>query len=134
MKNIEIIKNKNYKESSVFMPENLLREARRQKSIKNCNVPKICILDPDGDIVNYLQEKNRITLNKCWACYHTRLYNFKIEDIEFGIIGCAVGGSFAVLLAEQLFVSGCELLISITSAGVIFPPPEGTNYILIKKA
>jgi len=134
MKNIEIIKNKNYKESSVFMPKNLLREARRQKSIKKCNVPKICVLDPDGDIVNYLLKERRISLNKCWACYHTKLYNFKIKNIELGIIGCAVGGAFAVLLAEQLFASGCELLISITSAGVIYSPSGETNFILIKKA
>ncbi|VAX24835.1 Uridine phosphorylase [hydrothermal vent metagenome] len=134
MKNIELIKNKKYKESSVFIPENLLREARRQKLIKNCNVPKICVLDPDGDIVNYLIKERRTSLNKCWACYHTKLYDFKIKDIEFGIIGCAVGGAFAVLLAEQLFASGCELLISITSAGVIYSPPKETHYILIKKA
>ncbi|MHB1687891.1 MAG: nucleoside phosphorylase [Ignavibacteriaceae bacterium] len=134
MNNFEIIKHKDYHAQSAFTPENLLREARRQKSIKNCNVPKICVLDPDGDIVNYLLKEKQTTLNKCWACYHTKLYNFKIKNIEFGIIGCAVGGSFAVLLAEQLFVSGCELIISITSAGAIYSPPKGTNYILIKKA
>jgi len=131
---IEIIKHKNYNEPSVFSPENLLREARRQKSIKNCGAPKICVLDPDGDIVKYLLKENRAVLNKCWACYHTDLYNFKLNNIEFGIIGCAVGGSFAVLLAEQLFVSGCSLLISITSSGLITHPKKDTHYILIKKA
>jgi uridine phosphorylase len=45
------------------------------------------------------------------------MYTSEYHDLEFGIIGCAVGASYAVLLAEQLFVSGCELLISITSAG-----------------
>jgi hypothetical protein len=49
-----ILSNKNYEEESVFSPDNLLREARRQKQIEKCNVPKICILDPDGDIVQYL--------------------------------------------------------------------------------
>jgi uridine phosphorylase len=37
----------------------------------------------------------------------------------FGVVGCAVGASFAVLVAEQLFASGCRFLISITSAGQI---------------
>jgi uridine phosphorylase len=134
MNNIKLIQNKNYSEASVFTPENLLREARRQKKIKKCNVPKICVLDPDGDILKFLQKHKQATLNKCWACYHTELFNFRFNEIEFGIIACAVGGSFAVLLAEQLFASGCSLLISVTSAGTIMPPPNNARYILIKNA
>ena len=42
---------KKYDNTSVFSPENLLREARRQKSLNYFEVPKICVLDPDGDIV-----------------------------------------------------------------------------------
>jgi uridine phosphorylase len=54
--------------------------------------------------------------------------------MTFGIIGCAVGGPFAVLLAEQLFVSGCELLVSITSAGQIVPARTPPYFVLIEKA
>jgi len=107
---------KYYTEESVFRPENLLREARRQKNLKDCVVPKVCVLDPDGDIVRYLK-KNDAKLNSCWACYHSEMYTSRYHDLDFGIIGCAVGASYAVLLAEQLFVSGCELLVSVTSAG-----------------
>jgi purine-nucleoside phosphorylase len=107
---------KYYNEESVFLPENLLREARRQKNLMECTVPKVCVLDPDGDIVRYLK-KNGAEHNSCWACYHSDMYTAKYHDLDFGIIGCAVGASYAVLLAEQLFVSGCELLISVTSAG-----------------
>jgi len=110
------MENKYYKEESVFLPENLLREARRQKKLPECAVPKVCVLDPDGDIVRYLK-KTGADHNSCWACYHSDMYTAKYHDFEFGIIGCAVGASYAVLLAEQLFVSGCELLISVTSAG-----------------
>jgi len=49
-----ILANKNYKAPSVFLPENLLREARRQKNVSECNVPEICMLDPDGDLADYL--------------------------------------------------------------------------------
>jgi uridine phosphorylase len=121
---------KKYNEESVFLPENLLREARRQKNLSECNVPKVCILDPDGDIVRYLK-KHLAQLNTCWACYHSELYNAKYKDLEFGIIGCAVGASYAVLLAEQLFVSGCELVISVTSAGKINDSVL-SDYLLIK--
>ena len=54
---IPILNNKFYDEPSVFLPENLLREARRQKNIPTCKVPDICLLDPDGDLANYLLVK-----------------------------------------------------------------------------
>lgn len=125
---------KQYNEPSVFTPENLLREARRQKGIENCKVPDVCILDPDGDLVTYLLKTNQAALNKCWACYHTNLYNVKQEGYEFAVLGCAVGSSFAVLVAEQLFASGCKMLISITSAGILDRERTFSKFILIEKA
>ncbi|OGS18267.1 MAG: hypothetical protein A3J83_09215 [Elusimicrobia bacterium RIFOXYA2_FULL_40_6] len=127
-------KNKHYREESVFKPENLLREARRQKRLGDCMIPEVCILDPDGDIVKYLRKKRLLLKSKCWACYHTELYTFKYRNQEFGIVGCVVGSSFAVLVAEELFVSGCRLLISITSAGGIEMLHNSTRFMLIEKA
>lgn len=129
-----MINNKSYKQDSIFKPKNLLREARRQKRIMECNIPKICVLDPDGDIVDYLVSTNKATPNKCWAGYHSTMHEFEIEGTKIGIIANAVGASFAVLLAEQMFVSGCELLISITSAGIINLPNSNPEYILITRA
>ena len=125
---------KSYDQESIFQPANLLREARRQKQIKNCTIPKICVLDPDGDILSHLIESRAAKLNKCWACYHTKMHEFNIGELSVGIIGNAVGASFAVLLAEQMFVSGCELLISITSSGIIQLPETKPEYLLITKA
>jgi hypothetical protein len=51
--------NKNPSSPSVFRPASLLREARRQKGIPIVNVPAICILDPDGDIVRRLRKEGR---------------------------------------------------------------------------
>ena len=129
-----ILTQKYYSNSSVFCPENLLREARRQKSIPECTIPKICVLDPDGDILDYLKRSDCASLNRCWPCYHTRMYKFEHQGRDIGIIGRAVGASFAVLLAEQMFVSGCELLISITSAGTITPPVNGEKFVLIEES
>lgn len=125
---------KAFQEASVFTPDNLLREARRQKGIGTCQVPLVCVLDPDGDLVAYLIKTNQASVNACWACYHTTLYTVKQGDSEFGIIGCGVGASFAVLLAEQLFVSGCETLLSITSAGIINPTKNNSKFVLIREA
>src|SRR5689334_9269186 len=119
-----------------------MREARRQKDLPSAAVPEICVLDPDGDILRTLAKSGRAHRCEHWACYHTELYEFEHMAERFGIIGCAVGASFAVLIAEQLFVSGCRFLVSMTSAGQIVqqaPPPyfmlidralrdEGTSY------
>ena len=129
--NIPLLLNKDYSSPSVFLPENLLREARRQKSIPECTVPGICVLDPDGDLADYLLQKGEAVKNECWACYHSNLYSFKIEGTEIGIIPCIVGASYAVLVAEQLFVSGCKLLISVTSAGIIKQPDNAKQFTLI---
>jgi uridine phosphorylase len=128
------MRSKRYDHASLFQPENLLREARRQRNIPEGQVPPICILDPDGDIVNDLVATRRAEVNPYWACYHTRLYNFEYEGIEFGIVGCAVGASFAVLIAEELFVSGCQLLISVTSSGLILARQEPPFFVLIERA
>ncbi len=129
-----LVQNKSYQSPPVFTPENLLRETRRQKSLPAGQVPGICILDPDGDIVTYLQRNGIAERNPFWACYHTTLCQFSQGGVSFGIIGCAVGGPFAVLLAEQLFVSGCQLLVSITSAGQIVPVREPPYFVLIERA
>src|SRR4051812_48446946 len=95
---LPIVENKAYAKPSVFTPENLLREARRQKSITEGNIPEICILDPDGDMVDYLVKTGQAKLHPHWACYHTRLYSFMVQEIEYGIIPHVVGASFAVLV------------------------------------
>jgi uridine phosphorylase len=129
-----ILRAKRYADSSVFAPENLLREARRQRNIPAGQVPRVCILDPDGDIVRNLRAHGRATLQPHWACYHTQMDVFTHNGIEYGIVGCAVGAPFAVLVAEEMFASGCELLISVTSSGRITAHADPPYFVLIQKA
>lgn len=120
---------------SVFQPEALLREARRQRNLPTIDTPSICVLDPDGDIVRSLRRSGRSRRHQGWACYHTELDLFDLPGLgEVGIIGCAVGAPFAVLVAEQLFVSGCRLLISVTSAGQITDLGPTPYFVLIDRA
>jgi uridine phosphorylase len=129
-----ILSDKHYEAPSAFSPQNLLREARRQKGLTATVVPEVCVLDPDGDMVRRLRAAGRAHQDQAWACYHTNLYRFAEAGHELGLIGCAVGAPFAVLVAEQLFASGCRLLISMTSAGRLAelrPPPY---FILIERA
>ena len=119
---------------SDFLPENLLREGRRQKGVSEGAVPEWCILDPDGDIVRWLVDTGRADKWPHWACYHTDLYGFEWRGRTLGIIGNAVGAPFAVLLAEQLFASGCRLVVSVTSAGQIAPDLDLPCFVLIERA
>jgi uridine phosphorylase len=129
-----ILAQKHYAQPSAFTPESLLREARRQKNILTSGIPDICILDPDGDILRSLLARGEARPDPGWACYHTQLYSFSRAGIDFGIVGCAVGASFAVLIAEEMFASGCKLLISVTSSGQIVPIRSPPYFIIIDRA
>ncbi|MBC8050011.1 MAG: nucleoside phosphorylase [Chitinophagales bacterium] len=119
---------------SVFQPQIMLREARRQKGLPEGRVPRVCILDPDGDIVDYVRKQHKARRSRNWACFHTTLWQWTQGGQRYGVVGCAVGASFAVLIAEQLFVSGCELLISIGSAGELSCSGLRQSYVLIDRA
>lgn len=68
-----ILADKHYASASAFTPESLLREARRQKGAPVAPVPKVCLLDPDGDIVHQLKADGRARRHDGWGCYHTDL-------------------------------------------------------------
>ncbi|WP_159588926.1 nucleoside phosphorylase [Chelativorans xinjiangense] len=126
---------KDHASPSMFRPEALLREARRQKGLPFMTVPAVCVLDPDGDVVRHLRRTGAGRTHEGWACYHTELLAFDLDGVgEIGIIGCAVGAPFAVLVAEQLFASGCRLLVSVTSAGRITDKGATPYFILIDRA
>jgi len=129
-----ILKNKNERAASVFTPGALLREARRQKGLAGASVPRICILDPDGDVLRRLRRDGQAERFEAWPCYHTDLYTFALAGETAGIVGCAVGAPFAVLIAEELFASGCVLLISVSSAGQIAPVREPPYFVIIDRA
>ncbi len=129
-----ILAHKHHRAPSTFTPESLLREARRQRGLAEGRVPAVCVLDPDGDLVRRLKQGARAERDSGWACYHTELYRFVEAGLEFGIVGCAVGAAFAVLIAEELFASGCRLLLSITSAGQLTPVRPPPYFILIERA
>ena len=129
-----VLEQKAYDEPSLFVPENLLREARRQKALPNVPVPEIALLDPDGDIVRHLTSTGTGRRHPGWACYHTDMWVTDLDGIEVGVVGMAVGAPFAVLVAEQLAASGARLVISITSAGLITPARKPPYFILIDRA
>ncbi len=129
-----ILDKKNHRSPSVFAPTALLREARRQKGLSPTDVPAICILDPDGDMVRRLRRDGVSQPFTDWPCYHTELDAFPLAGQTAGIVGCAVGAPFAVLVAEELFAAGCKCLISVTSAGQIAPAGTPPYFVIIDRA
>lgn len=125
---------RDHDQPSVFLPDNLIREARRQKGLAAAPAPALAVLDPDGDIVRYLQATDAAELWPEWPCYHSTLFQFTCAGRRVGIIGCAVGAPYAVLVAEQLFACGTALVVSITSAGLLAARGPLPHYVLIERA
>ena len=89
-----ILDNKDASMRSVFAPAALLREARRQKGLETSEVPPVCILDPDGDLVRRLRQTGLAKPFTGWPCYHTELDTFELGAQQVGIVGRVVGASF----------------------------------------
>jgi uridine phosphorylase len=119
---------------SLFTAHAMLGLARQRKGLVPNDVPQICVLDPDGDLERHLHDRGELREDANWGCFHTRLAVRQGHERPFGIIGRAVGAAFSVLLAEQLFASGCRFLISLSSAGQVVdigPPPY---FVVIDRA
>lgn len=72
------------------------------------------MLDPEGDVLEYVQSTRHARQHLAWACDHTTLSTFEHQGHEYGMIDRAVGASLALLIGEELFASDCQLLINIT--------------------
>ena len=129
-----ILDHKYHGEPSVFDPKALLREARRQKHLTAQDVPAVCILDPDGDVVRHLKASGKARRFASWPCYHTELHTFELAGDAVGIVGYAVGAPFAVLVAEELFACGCRFLLNLTSAGQIDAVAAPPYFVVIDRA
>ena len=119
---------------SLFTAAAMLNLARQRKGLATGGVPEVCVLDPDGDLERHLQVRDELREDANWGCFHTRLSVHDGRDSVFGIIGRAVGAAFSVLLAEQLFASGCRFLISLSSAGQVMDLGAPPYFVVIDRA
>jgi uridine phosphorylase len=127
---------------SEFRPEALVEAVRTGRKMDHAAVPPVCVLDFDGDLTDWLLKEGFAKPNLAWACFHTTMYAFQIDGMDCGIVARTIGGSYAVLIAEQLHVSGAQVILGLTSAGRVslsLPLPslvvgnsairdEGTSY------
>lgn len=123
-----------FEEPSMFRPDAMLREASRRRGLPCCVCPDVCLLDPDGDIVRYAQIVFGARRVAGWACFHTELWEWEEDGVRYGAVAFAVGASFAVMIAEQLFACGCRLLFSVASAGQVTAAGAPPYHVLIEQA
>ena len=116
-----ILDNKAPQSPSLFRPEALLRQARGQKAIARGGRAGNLHSRSRWRYVRRLRKEGRSKPFENRPCYDSQLDTFELAGQIVGIVGCAVGAPFAVLIAEELFASDCRLLLSVTSSGQIVP-------------
>ena len=107
--------------ASAFTPEALVAAVRAERGLLNEPSPEICVLDFDGDLTDSLVAGGTAQPFPGWACFHTRMFQFDVDGATCGLIARTIGGPYAVLVAEQLAVSGCRVVLGLASAGRVSP-------------
>jgi uridine phosphorylase len=127
---------------TAFSPESLVEAVRSDRHLDAVPIPEVCILEFDGDLTDWLVSTGLAKPYREWACFHSTMYSFDMEGVTYGIVPRTIGGPYAVLVAEQMAVSGARLVLGLTSAGRVahsMPLPglvvatsairdEGTSY------
>ncbi len=119
---------------SAFTPEELVSAVRVAKGLKDVAVPAVCVLDFDGDLTDWLVRHGKAAPFEPWACFHTKMYVLEADGVRCGIIARTIGGPYAVLIAEQLLVSGAQLILGLTSAGRVSPSLPLPSFVVVTSA
>jgi Phosphorylase superfamily len=131
-----------FKSPTAFKPKDLIEAVRHERNLPDEPIPRVCVLEFDGDLTDWLVSTGRAEKWQSWACFHTEMFSFEADGERFGIVPRTIGGPFSVLIAEQMAVSGAQVIIGLTSAGRVssfVPVPalvvisnavsdEGTSY------
>jgi uridine phosphorylase len=132
----------NLAEATAFSPKALVEAVRAQRNLKETSIPEVCVLEFDGDLTDWLVSARRARPFEGWACFHTTMFTLELDGTTCGIVPRTIGGPYAVLIAEQMAVSGARVVLGLTSAGQVsrsMPVPglvvatsavrdEGTSY------
>jgi len=119
---------------SAFTPERLMNAVRTERGLVNERVPPLCVLDFDGDLSNRLAADRATTTMTSWACFHTSMGVMSLDGLRCGIVPRTIGGPYAVLVAEQLWAAGAQVIVGITSAGRVSPTLPLPSVVIIDEA
>jgi hypothetical protein len=127
---------------TAFSPEALVEAIRADRRLSREPISQVCVLELDGDLTDWLVSTGAAHPWESWACFHTSMFSLEVDGFTFGIVPRTIGGPYAVLVAEQMAISGAHLVLGLTSAGGVssaMPVPglvavtsairdEGTSY------
>ena len=127
---------------TTFSPETLIDAVRAERGLAPEPIPKVCVLEFDGDLTDWLVSTGVARPLKSWACFHTTMFSLEVDGQNVGLVPRTIGGPYTVLIAEQMAVSGARVVLGLTSAGRVssnMPVPglvvvtsairdEGTSY------
>lgn len=119
---------------AAFTPEALIEAVRAERGLSQTGVPRVCLLDFDGDITDWLVASGKAVRWNSWACFHTPMFSLEVDGDTFGVIPRTIGGPYAVLVAEQLLASGAEVVLGLTSAGRVCPALPLPSFVIPTKA
>jgi uridine phosphorylase len=119
---------------SAFTPERLMNAVRTERGLVNERVPPLCVLDFDGDLSDRLAADRATTTMTSWACFHTSMGVMSLDGLRCGIVPRTIGWPYAVLIAEQLWAAGAQVIVGITSAGRVSPTLPLPSVVIIDEA
>lgn len=106
-------------EETVFHPAELVTAVRRLRGSGGDALPRLGVLDFDGDLTDKLVARGEVKRCDAWHCFHTEMWLWPAGDSRCGIVARTIGGPFTVLVAEQMAASGMEAVVGLASAGRI---------------
>lgn len=119
---------------TTFTPAALLDAVRAERSISPEPVPEICVLEFDGDLTDWLVSTGVATPHKSWACFHTTMFSLEVDGVTCGVVPRTIGGPYAVLVAEQMAVSGARAVLGLTSAGRVSSAMPVPGLVAVRRA
>jgi uridine phosphorylase len=119
---------------SAFTPERLMAAVRAERGLTSQAVPSLCVLDFDGDLSDHLAAQGLAAPWSSLVCFHTSMRAVTMEGLTCGIVPRTIGGPYAVLIAEQLWTAGAQLIVGITSAGRVSPSLPLPSIVIVDDA
>jgi uridine phosphorylase len=121
-------------QESRFRAADLVASVRRIKGLARVPIPEICVLDFDGDLTDAMVARGIARPFTEWPCFHTTMWHWESGEVACGIVARTIGGSYAVLVAEQLLVCGAKVIIGLTSAGRVSDRTPVPSVVVADKA
>ena len=114
-----------------FVPRRCCAKRGGRRRCRASDVPAVCILDPDGDIVRRLRQDGPRAPFDAWPCYHTHLDAFALAGRRSASSAAWSARRSRCCRGRTRSPSGCRLLMSLTSAGQIAAGRRLTPYFVI---